>query len=76
MDVAETIFALVHSWVSGKTLPAAPAKRLPAELRAKSMAQYGKPAEETEAEYLALLAPTDTDNTPDNAFDDVGRARQ
>ena len=42
-------------WMSGHTLPPHPATSLPAELKAKSMAMYGKPAEEVEAEYLALI---------------------
>jgi hypothetical protein len=42
-------------WVQGKTLPAPPASRLAVELRAQSMAVYGKPTEEIEVEYLEQL---------------------
>lgn len=42
-------------WLSGQTLPPPIATRQPNELRAKSMATYGKPTEEIEAEYLAQL---------------------
>jgi hypothetical protein len=42
-------------WVSGRTLPPPPATRDAAELYAKSMATYGRPAAEVEAEYLAQL---------------------
>jgi len=42
-------------WVQGQTLPAPAATRQAVELKAKSMATYGKPAEEIEAEYLAQL---------------------
>jgi energy-coupling factor transporter ATP-binding protein EcfA2 len=62
-------------WVSGKTLPATPAKRLPSELRAKSMVLYGKPAEETEAEYLALFTPTETAPPSDEDLGEVGRKK-
>jgi len=42
-------------WIQGRTLPAPVATRQAVELRAKSMAAYGKPTEEIEAEYLAQL---------------------
>jgi len=41
--------------VQGQTFPAPAATRQAVELRAKSMATYGKPAEEIEAECLARL---------------------
>ena len=49
-------------WVQGQTLPPPIATRLPVELRAKSMAAYGKPAEEIEAEYLEQLGYTSAIN--------------
>jgi RecA/RadA recombinase len=60
-------------WVQGETVPAPPALRTAAELRARSMASYGRPAEETEAEYLATL----TTNDPADSLDEtaVGRRR-
>lgn len=42
-------------WVLGKTLPPTPALRDPVELYARSMAVYGTPAEEVEAEYLKMF---------------------
>ncbi len=42
-------------WVQGQTLAPPPALRMAAELRAESMAVYGKPAEEVESECLAIL---------------------
>ena len=49
-------------WIQGQTLPAPPALRMAAELKAFSMKHYGKPAEEVEAEYLTILSP---DGSPD-----------
>jgi len=49
-------------WVQGQTFPAPAATRQAGELRAKSMAAYGKPAEEIEAEYLAQLGYSTTPN--------------
>jgi len=61
-------------WIQGETMPPPPAVRMAAELKARSMQQYGKAAEEVEAEYLKLLENTDTD-LPD--FDDspIGRRK-
>ena len=42
-------------WVSGRTLPPPQATRSAAEVYAKSMAAYGRPAAEVEAEYLWQL---------------------
>jgi hypothetical protein len=62
-------------WVRGQTMPAPPAVRQAAELRAKSMEMYGKPAEETEAEYLEIL---ETAAAPDEDFPEgpVGRRKK
>lgn len=62
-------------WVQGKTMPAPPAIRQAAELRARSMTRYGKPAEEVEAEYLETLI---TDSPPDGDSGDgaVGRKKK
>lgn len=49
-------------WIQGRTFPAPVATRQAVELRAKSMAAYGKPAEEIEAEYLAQLGHTTVTN--------------
>jgi energy-coupling factor transporter ATP-binding protein EcfA2 len=51
-------------WIQGQTMPAPPPIQTAAELKARSMSKYGKPAEEVEAEYLEILtkdSPTDTD---------------
>ena len=60
-------------WIQGKTLPAPVATRLPAELRAKSMAAYGKSTEEIEAEYLAQLGynttTTDAEQVPGHGIE-------
>ena len=44
-------------WILGRTLPPVPPLRNPLELRARSMAAYGKPAKEVDEEYLKMLAP-------------------
>jgi len=42
-------------WVLGQTLPPPPILRMPAELKARSMTMYGRPAEEVEREYLEII---------------------
>ena len=42
-------------WVQGRTLPPPPALRDAAELKAKSQAAYGIPAEQIEEEYLSIF---------------------
>lgn len=42
-------------WIQGKTLPPPPALRDAADLKAKSQAAYGIPAEQTEEDYLKLF---------------------
>jgi len=42
-------------WVQGRTLPPPPALRDAAELKAKSQATYGIPAEQIEEEYLSIF---------------------
>ncbi len=48
-------------WVKGKTLPPPPALRSAAELKARSMATYGKAAKEVEDEYLQMLEQLSVD---------------
>ena len=43
-------------WILGRTLPPVPPLRDPLELRARSMAAYGKPAKEVDEEYLKMFA--------------------
>lgn len=52
-------------WILGKTLPPIPPLRDPLELRARSMAAYGKPAKEVDEEYLKMFAPTGAPGTND-----------
>jgi len=65
-------------WVSGRTLPPPPGTRDIVELRAKSMAAYGQPAEKVEAEYLEILQrqrsfyAADSDNLQNSA---IGRRK-
>ena len=47
-------------WISGETFPSPPPIRTAAELKAEAMKRYGRPAEQVEAEFLALF------DTPDN----------
>ena len=53
-------------WVLGKILPPIPTIRDPAELYARSMAAYGAPAEEVEAEYLKAVVNPFTANSNNN----------
>jgi len=60
-------------WISGKTLPPPPVTRLPSDLRARSMSTYGKPIEETENEYMSLIARPEAAETE---FRDLGRRKK
>jgi len=53
-------------WIQGKTFPAPVASRQAVDLRAKSMAAYGKPTEEIEAEYLQQLGYNTTNAAVEN----------
>lgn len=44
-------------WISGVTLPATEALRLPAEAKALSQQKYGRPSKEVEAEIISALYP-------------------
>jgi hypothetical protein len=66
-------------WISGRTLPAPRSSRDPIELRAVSMARYGRAVEEVEKEYLDLLTRyriTDTDNAPETVHSPIGRRKK
>jgi energy-coupling factor transporter ATP-binding protein EcfA2 len=63
-------------WVSGVTLPPPPVIRSAAELRAKSMAMYGKPVEEIESECLAVLSTSESIEGKDDADFGIGRRRR
>ena len=63
-------------WISGKTLPPPPPIRMAAELKAESMKRYGVPAEQTEAELIRMMSPTEPE--PDPAISDapIGRRKK
>lgn len=47
-------------WIQGSTLPPPPALQDAAELKARSQAAYGIPAEQVEEEYLNIFTPCNT----------------
>ena len=59
-------------WIQGETLPAPPALRDAAQIKAKSMKTYGKPASEIEAEFIQTLS-TERPQSPDPEDSPVGR---
>jgi N6-adenosine-specific RNA methylase IME4 len=64
-------------WILGQTLPPPPATRDVVDLRAKSMARYGQPAEVVETEYLNIIAAADSDPPDDAKYDakNLGRRK-
>lgn len=63
-------------WVQGRTLPPPPALRDAAELKAKSQAAYGIPAEQTEEEYLSIFT-ANNQTTGENPGDvNIGRRKK
>ena len=62
-------------WVQGQTMPAPKPIQSAVELKARSMARYGIPAEEVEEEYLKILT---SDSPSDENLDDgaVGRRKK
>lgn len=63
-------------WVQGKTLPPPPALRDAAELKAKSQATYGIPAEQIEEEYLSIFT-ANNQTTGENPGDvNIGRRKK
>lgn len=62
-------------WVQGRTLPPPPALHNAAELKAKSQATYGVPAEQIEEEYLSMFSDgCDTGQEWENAT--IGRRKR
>lgn len=63
-------------WVQGKTLPPPPALRDAADLKAKSQATYGIPAEQIEEEYLSIFTVNNaaTEENPGDA--NIGRKKR
>lgn len=63
-------------WVQGKTLPPPPALRDAADLKAKSQATYGVPAEQIEQEYLSIFT-TNNSTAEENSGDiNIGRKKR
>lgn len=63
-------------WVQGKTLPPPPALRDAANLKAKSQAAYGIPAEQIEDEYLKIFT-TNNRTAEENPGDiNIGRKKR
>lgn len=63
-------------WMQGRTLPPPPAVRDAAELRARSQAAYGIPAEQVEEEYLNFFT-TNNRNAEENPGDmNIGRKKR
>lgn len=63
-------------WVQGKTLPPPPALRDAADLKAKSQATYGIPAEQIEEEYLSIFT-TNNRTAGENPGDaNIGRKKR
>ena len=62
-------------WILGRTLPPPPPLRNPLELRARSMAAYGKPAKDVDEEYLKMSASVGVsgENTGDTP---IGRRKR
>jgi hypothetical protein len=65
-------------WISGKTMPPAPAHRSAHEVKAVSMAAYGREIREVEREYMAALGHRDAE-TGSGVNDDgehIGRKKR
>lgn len=63
-------------WVQGRTLPPPAALRDAAELKAKSQATYGIPAEQIEEEYLSIFT-ANNQTTGENPGDvNIGRRKK
>ena len=62
-------------WISGKTLPPPKPIRMAAELKAESMQRYGIPVEETEAELIRIMSPTEPKPAPAATAAPVGRQK-
>ena len=63
-------------WVQGRTLPPPPALRDAAELKARSQAAYGIPAEQIEEEYLSIFT-ANNQTTGENPGDvNIGRRKK
>lgn len=62
-------------WILGRTLPPVPPLRDPLELRARSMAAYGKPAKEVDEEYLKMFAPAGAPGKNDSGTP-IGRRKR
>lgn len=63
-------------WVQGRTLPPPPALRDAAELKAKSQAAYGIPAEQIEEEYLSIFTANNTAAEENPGDMNIGRRKR
>ena len=63
-------------WVQGRTLPPPPALRDAAELKAKSQATYGIPAEQIEEEYLSIFTANNTAAEENPGDMNIGRRKR
>lgn len=63
-------------WVQGRTLPPPPALRDAAELKAKSQAAYGIPAEQIEEEYLSIFTANNTAAEENPGDINIGRRKK
>ena len=62
-------------WIHGTTLPPPKSLRSPLELRAICQAQYGRPAEEVDEEYLKMVKPLDEPDSPNIEDFAIGRRK-
>ena len=63
-------------WIQGKTLPPPPALRDAADLKARSQATYGIPAEQVEEEYLSIFSTNNTATEENPGDTNIGRKKK
>ena len=63
-------------WIQGRTLPPPPALRDAAELKAKSQAAYGIPAEQIEEEYLSIFTANNQTAVENPGDVNIGRRKK
>lgn len=63
-------------WVQGQTLPPPPALQDAADLRAKSQAAYGIPAERVEEDYLKIFTADNSTSGEDSDDTPIGRRKR
>ncbi|ALS01310.1 hypothetical protein ATZ33_07995 [Enterococcus silesiacus] len=60
---------IANVWLSGKTFPSKPSKRLPIEVFARSAEKYGRDIAEIEKEYIDLMTQNDSQDDGLNDLD-------